>query len=278
MHAISALTAVAMLAFAANSLLCRIALAGHGMDAASFTSIRLLSGALVLWVLTRARASNPAGRGSWLSALALFVYAAGFSLAYLELSAATGALLLFGAVQVSMIGHGLYRGERLAAWQWLGVAVALAGLLVLLLPGLSTPPLAAAVWMLGAGVAWGAYSVRGKTAGDPTRVSAGNFVRAVPMALALSLWQRDHLALDMAGITCAVASGALASGLGYAIWYRVLPALRASTAATVQLSVPLLAAVGGVIVLNEALSARLALAALGILGGIALVLRAGARS
>ena len=268
---VTTLTAVAMLAFAGNSLLCRVALAGAQMDAASFTTLRLASGALMLWLLARTRSG--AGTGNWGSALALFAYAAGFSLAYLELTAATGALLLFGAVQVTMIGFGLVSGERLGAWQWLGVAAALAGLTGLLLPGLQAPPLAAALWMLGAGVAWGLYSLRGRGAGDTVRVTAGNFLRAVPLAIVLNVVLREQFAVSSLGVACAVASGALASGLGYAIWYRVLPQLRASAAATVQLSVPLLAAVGGVLFLGELSSMRLGIASVAILGGVALVLK-----
>lgn len=266
------LTTLAMLAFAGNSLLCRVALKHTAIDAASFTSIRLISGAVMLWLVVRLRHGSHAGRGNWLSALALFAYAAGFSFAYVSLSAATGALLLFGAVQATMIGHGLYAGERLRQKQLLGLLLAFGGLVGLLLPGLSAPPLLGAVLMLGAGVAWGVYSLRGKGAGDATQVTAGNFLRAVAIALGLSLLTLSNARLDGAGVVYAIASGALASGLGYAIWYTALPALKATTAATVQLSVPVLATAGGVIFLGEALSPRLALASVAILGGIALVI------
>lgn len=266
------LTTLAMLAFAGNSLLCRAALDHTRIDAASFTTIRLLSGALALWLVVRTRASTQAGAGNWISAFALFAYAAGFSFAYLHLPAATGALLLFGAVQATMIGHGLWRGERLTYPQWLGVMLALAGLVALLLPGLAAPPLPSAALMLGAGIAWGAYSLRGKGAGDPTRVTAGNFLRAVPFALALSLPMSSGATLDAAGIGYAVASGALTSGLGYAIWYSALPALKSTHAATVQLSVPLIAAVGAVIFLDETMTLRLLAASVAIVGGIALVI------
>ena len=267
-----ALTALAMIAFAGNSLLCRLALSHTPMDAASFTTIRLLSGAAMLWLLVRLRHGAREGRGNWGSALALFVYAAGFSFAYVSLSAATGALLLFGAVQASMIGHGLWAGERLQRLQILGLGLALSGLLALLLPGLSAPPLWPSVWMLGAGVAWSVYSLRGRGAGDPTQVTAGNFLRAVPMAAALSLLNWGGVSVDSAGIAYAVASGALASGVGYAIWYAALPALRATSAATVQLSVPVIAALGGLVLLGEALSLRLVLASVAVLGGVALVI------
>ena len=272
------LTALAMLAFAGNSLLCRAAFHGTGrIDAASFTGLRVAAGALVLWLIVRVRsrggASEPAG--SWTSAFALFAYAATFSFAYVSLSAATGALLLFGAVQATMIGVGLARGERLRALQVAGLACALGGLIGLLLPGLSAPPLQGSLLMLAAGVAWGIYSLRGKGSGDPLRVTAGNFMRAVPFALVLSAATLPWAALDGAGIGLAIASGALASGLGYAIWYTALPALKTTSAATVQLSVPVIAALGGIALLGETPTLRLLVAAIAILGGIALVIGSG---
>lgn len=265
------LTLLAMIAFAGNSLLCRIALKHTAIDAASFTSIRLVSGAIVLWLIVSMRRSLPEGKGNWLSATALFAYAAGFSFAYVSLPAATGALLLFGAVQATMIGHGVWSGERLRPMQLLGLVLALLGLVALVLPGLSAPPLLASTLMLGAGFAWGVYSLRGKGKGDPTRVTAGNFLRAAPIAILLNLLMMTRTSWDSAGIGYAVASGALASGLGYAIWYTALPALKATIAATVQLSVPVLATLGGILFLGEASSPRLLLASVAILGGIALV-------
>lgn len=272
------LTAFAMLAFAGNSLLCRLALQHTSIDPASFTAIRLVAGALMLRLVVGlkrnalAHAKAKTGGGNWLSALALFVYAAGFSFAYISLPAATGALLLFGAVQATMIGHGLWSGERFGRLQSAGLALALCGLLSLLLPGLSAPPLLGSALMLCAGVAWGIYSLRGKGAGDPTVVTAGNFMRAVPMALVLSMLMLNNRSLDVLGLSYALASGALASGVGYAIWYTALAGLKATQAATVQLSVPVLAAVGGIIFLGEALTLRLILASMAILGGIALVI------
>ena len=266
------LTSLAMLAFAGNSLLCRIALKHTGIDPASFTTIRLLSGAATLWLVVRVRGGASAGGGNWLSALALFAYAAGFSFAYVSLPAATGALLLFGAVQATMIGHGLRTGERLGRMQLVGLMLAFAGLVGLLLPGLSAPPLAGSIFMLGAGLAWGIYSLRGKAAGDPLRVTAGNFLRAAPIAAALSVFMMNGTPLDQAGIGYAVLSGALASGIGYAIWYTALPALKATQASIVQLSVPVIAALGGILFLGESLTLRLALASAAILGGIALVI------
>lgn len=277
------LTALSMLAFAGNSLLCRMALRLTQLDAASFTAVRLVSGAvaLVLLLWWRSRAATVAqmkAYGNWGSALALFAYAALFSFAYVGMTTATGALLLFGAVQASMIGWGLVQGERLRSWQWLGFVVALAGLVALMLPGFAAPSWGIALTMVAAGVAWGVYSLRGKAhppgkTPDPLATTCGNFVRTTPMALALCAAMLPTLRWDGAGIALAVASGAVTSGLGYAVWYRALPALQATSAATVQLSVPVIAAVGGVLLLGEPFSWQLQVASIAILGGIALVLR-----
>jgi drug/metabolite transporter (DMT)-like permease len=266
------LTSFAMIAFAGNSLLCRVALKQTDIDAASFTTLRLISGAVILWLVVRMNRGTHAGGGNWLSAFALFAYAAGFSFAYVSLPAATGALLLFGAVQATMIGHGIWTGERLRRLQLVGLMLAFGGLVGLLLPGLSAPPLYGSVLMLGAGVAWGVYSLRGKGAGDPTTVTAGNFLRAVPITGVLSVFLLNGTSLDHAGFWYAVSSGALASGIGYAIWYTVVPALKATNAATVQLSVPVLAALGGIVFLGEPMTLRFVSASVAILGGIALVI------
>lgn len=270
------LTSIAMIAFAGNSLLCRAALRDTGIDAASFTSVRLVAGALMLWLILALRGNRrPLAAGSWPSALALFGYAAAFSFAYGGLSAAMGALLLFGAVQATMIGIGIWRGNRPGAIQWAGFVVAFAGLIGLLLPGLSAPPVASALLMIVAGIAWGVYSLRAKGAGEPTAVTTGNFIRSVPLALALSLVMLSQVQVDAPGLIYAVASGAVTSGMGYAIWYMALPLLQATSAATVQLSVPVIAAVGGVLLLGEPLTLRLVVAGVAILGGIAIVIRAG---
>ncbi|MFC1503072.1 DMT family transporter [Pseudomonadota bacterium] len=266
-----ALTSIAMVAFAGNSLLCRVALLQTNIDAASFTTIRLLAGALTLWLVASYMRGTVKGEGNWFSAFSLFAYAAGFSFAYVSLPTGTGALLLFGAVQATMIGHGIWAGERLQSRQWLGLIFALVGLIGLLLPGLSAPSLIGSILMLGAGVSWGIYSLRGRGVGDPTRVTAGNFLRAVPVALIMSFMTLNYASIDASGIGYAVASGAFASGIGYAIWYSVLPALNATNAATIQLSVPVIAAIGGILFLGESLSLRLVLASIAILGGIALV-------
>ena len=283
-----------MIAFASNSLLCRAALKQTGIDAASFTFIRILSGAVALWLIMQIRRgmivpapqSSSKGRagsfslqekirlmdaGNWISALALFVYAAGFSFAYVDLSAGTGALLLFGAVQATMILWGLHKGEQLDAIQIVGFVVAVTGLVVLVFPGLSAPPLIGSILMLGAGVAWGTYSLRGKAGRDAIATTAGNFLRAVPFAAVVSIILLSRARLDQAGIFYALVSGAITSGLGYVIWYSALPGLKAASAATVQLSVPVIAAAGGILLLSEPITLHYVLASIAILGGIALV-------
>jgi drug/metabolite transporter (DMT)-like permease len=269
------LTLITMIAFAGNTLFCRMALKLTRIDAAGFTTIRLISGAATLWLIVSLFRRHKSGKGSWRSAAALFGYAIAYSYAYVTLPAAMGALLLFGAVQATMIGYGISKGERLHGWQIIGLVLALVGLVGLLLPGLTAPPLTGSVLMLASGVAWGVYSLRGRGAGDATRITAGNFLRAVPMAATVSLMTINNATLDSAGVGYAVASGALASGIGYSIWYSVLPALRAASASTVQLSVPVITALGGVLFLGEAVTLRLVLASAAILGGIALVVLKG---
>ncbi|NWL76110.1 EamA family transporter [Pseudomonas taiwanensis] len=268
------LTALAMLAFAGNSLLCRLALKHTAIDAVSFTAIRIVAGALMLWLLLRLRRQPLAATGNWRAAAALFVYAAAFSYAYLQLDAGAGALLLFGAVQLCMVVFGLLRGERLNLQQALGFTLATGGLVVLLLPGASAPPLFGGLLMLLSGLAWGAYTLLGRQAGPPLAATAGNFMRALPFAALLLLPFIDQLKLDLTGFSYAVLSGALTSGIGYAIWYSAFPGLGALQAASVQLSVPVLAALGGAVLLGEHISLRLALVSVAVLGGIALVLRA----
>lgn len=262
----------AMLAFAGNSLLCRVALRDTSIDAATFTSIRLASGALVLWILLRSRGRRPLAAGSWPMAAMLFAYAVCFSFAYRDLTAATGALLLFGAVQLTMTGYGLFKGERLVGLRLVGVLVAITGLVWLLLPGLSAPPPFAASLMLVSGIAWGVYSLLGRGGGDPTAATGGNFIRAVPFAAVLSLAAATQAQPDHTGLIYAVASGAVTSGLGYVLWYAALPALSATSAATIQLCVPAIAALGGAVLLAEPITARLLLASAAILGGIALTI------
>lgn len=268
---VALLTVLALVGFAANSVLCRLALRDGSMDPASFTAVRIVSGAAMLALILRLRGKRFAG--DWASAIAIMVYALGFSFAYVSLPAGIGALLLFGAVQVTMIGTGLIRGERPYWHEWTGEGISLIGLVALLWPGLSAPPLHGAVLMIAAGMAWAFYSLRGRRNTDPIAATAGNFLRAAPIALAASalasLLDLPPRA-SMPGLVCALLSGALASGLGYAVWYTALPALTAIRAGLVQLAVPVLVAAIGLLFLGERASLRLAICALLILGGLAL--------
>lgn len=266
------LTLAAMIAFAGNSLLCRLALRQTNIDAGTFTVVRIVSGTIALWLITILRNGRFRRQGSWFSAGALFSYAAAFSFAYMTLTAATGALLLFSAVQATMIGWGLWKGEQLRPQQWLGLTLAFGGLVALLFPGLSAPPVLGSALMLSAGIAWGIYSLRAKIGGDPVSATAGNFLRAVPLVMVLGVAALPSARLDRAGIAYAILSGAIASGVGYAIWYTALPSLKAAHAATVQLSVPALAATGGIVFLGEPLTLRFLIASSAILGGIAFVI------
>ena len=267
------LTSIAMVAFASNSLLCRLALQHAAIDAASFSSIRLVSGAVVLAILARAGARRaPPARVDWAAATMLFAYVAFFSFAYLTLSAGTGALILFGAVQITMLGAGLAAGARFEPLGWVGFALALGGLVYLVSPGVTAPTPLGAALMSVAGVAWGVYSLRGRGLDNPLGATAGNFLRAAPMALALSAVLASRAHVRPSGIVLALASGAITSGIGYVIWYAALKGLSAIRAAAVQLAVPPIAAFGAVLFLAEPLTSRLATASAAILGGIALVL------
>ncbi len=265
------LTAVTMTAFATNSVLCRMALGSHVVDAASFTAMRLGSGAVTLAVLTIfLRADHPLAAGSWLSGFWLFLYAVGFSFAYLSLSAGTGSLILFGSVQATMIISGLRSGERPHPLQWTGLAIALAGLIYLVFPGITAPSSGGSLLMTLAGISWGLYSLRGRGAKDPVCQTAGNFIKAVPFALVVWAGGVHGVHAEPRGVLLAILSGSLASGLGYVIWYTALRGLSSTHAATVQLSVPVLAAFGGVIFLAEVVTLRLMLASVLILGGVVL--------
>lgn len=270
-----ALTFVAMVAFAANSLLARAALAGGAIDAASFTAIRLASGALALVALLAGQRGWRAVRalpGNWPSALALLAYALAFSLAYLRLGAASGALILFASVQGTMILRSLAQGERPTAVEMAGLAIAFAFFVYLLLPGLDTPDSLGSLLMVAAGIAWGLYSLRGRGARNPLGETAGNFLRAAIVGVALALLALGAGHATPSGIGLAVVSGVVTSGLGYAVWYRALPGLTVTQAATVQLTVPIIAAIGAVTFLSEALTTRLVVASLCILGGVALAI------
>jgi drug/metabolite transporter (DMT)-like permease len=267
-------TGLALLAFAANSVLCRLALGNGTIDAATFTGIRLVSGAATLWLLVRvvSRATETRPHGDWASAVALFFYAVSFSFAYLSLSAGTGALVLFGAVQTTMILAGLRSGERLHPLQWAGLLAAAGGLVALVFPGLTAPSPTGAALMAVAGAAWGVYSLRGRNATDPIAVTADNFMRSAPLALLVVLATLPTAHLSPQGIWLAIASGSFASGIGYVVWYAALRGLNATRAATVQLAVPVLVAFGGVLFLSEAVSPRLIVSAVLILGGVGLTL------
>jgi drug/metabolite transporter (DMT)-like permease len=268
------LTALALTAFAANSLLCRMALSVDGViDPLSFTTIRLLAGTVVLLPLAKRSAGTAVAQvGSWVSALALFGYAIAFSLAYVSLNTASGALILFGGVQITMLLAGILSGERPGWAQWCGLAVAASGLLYFLVPGATAPSLDGGLLMSVAGVAWGVYTQRGRGAAKPLAVTASNFARGVVPALVVSglFWERANV--TGRGVALAALSGAVTSGLGYVIWYRALRSHTATSAAVVQLVVPLLAAGGGVLVLGETPTLRLAVASALTLGGIAITL------
>ncbi|MBO6938374.1 MAG: DMT family transporter [Deltaproteobacteria bacterium] len=271
---LSALVTMALVAFAANSVLCRMALAGSStIDPLTFTSVRVGGGALTLAVLVAFRGGlRPLG-GSVAGAAALLVYAGPFSYAYVELATGTGALVLFAAVQLTMIGVGLRGGERPRPTEWLGFVLAFGGLVVLVFPGIEAPDPLGALLMAIAGVGWGVYSLLGrKSGGDPTRTTAGNFIRGaiVVVPAALISHGTGHASWDGSGLFLAAASGALASGLGYAIWYAALRDLSATRAGFVQLTVPILAAAAGIVILDEALTLRFAIASVVVLGGVAL--------
>jgi len=267
------LTVVAMAAFAANSVLCRLALAHGSIDPATFTFVRITAGAAMLWCIVAFTSRSRQVQGSWRAAFALFFYAAAFSFAYVSLSAGTGALLLFGVVQATMVATGLKWGQGLSRSQWLGFALAMSGLAALVAPGVSAPPLVGACLMLAAGIAWGAYSLFGRGVIDPLAATAGNFLRALPMAVGLvAIGAAFGAKASWSGLVYAALSGALASGLGYTVWYAALRGLTPAQGASVQLSVPVIAAVVGGLVLGEVPTLRLGGSSVAILGGIALVI------
>jgi drug/metabolite transporter (DMT)-like permease len=271
---LAVLTALTLIAFAANSLLCRTALGWNLIDPVSFTTLRLASGAIGLILISQLVSEKPDEdeiQGSWGSGIALFAYALPFSLAYVSLSTGLGALILFGAVQATMISAGLRSGETLGVAQWAGMIAAIIGLIYLLLPGSTAPNLIGAILMGVAGIAWGVYSLRGKGASTPARITAANFLRAVPIVLIASVIAFRSAHLEFLGISLALVSGVVTSGLGYVLWYKVMRRLTTTQAAVVQLLVPVLAAFGGVVFLSEQLSFKLLSASVLILGGVATV-------
>ncbi|MBI1211054.1 MAG: EamA family transporter [Alphaproteobacteria bacterium] len=268
------LTVIAMIAFAANSVLCRLALGFHTIDAASFATIRVVSGALTLSAIMLLRGNrNILAGANWRAALMLFAYVVFFTYAYISLSTGTGALILFGAVQLTMFTAALRSGESFSPLSWLGLGLAIAGLVYLVSPGVTAPDPAAALSMAIAGVSWGFYSLIGRGARDPLAATTGAFVLCVPAIVVVELLSMNiGLEATTRGLWLAVVSGAITSGLGYVIWYAALPGLGATSAATVQLSVPAIAALGGVLFLSEQLSVRLVVAAVATLGGVTVVL------
>jgi drug/metabolite transporter (DMT)-like permease len=270
----ASLTVLALIAFAANSVLCRLALGELAIDPASYTAVRLITGAITLWLITAFRRNGSLGKsgGNWISAAMLFLYAVTFSFAYVSLSAGTGALILFAAVQITMIAVGLSTGERPEILEWLGLFIAISGLIYLVSPGITAPSILGSVLMASAGIAWGIYSLRGRGASDPVGVTTDNFLRTVPLAVGLILLWLSTLTITPMGFLWAAVSGSITSGVGYVLWYAALPRLTATRAATVQLAPAPLAALGGVVVLSEAISLRLVISTVVILGGIGLAI------
>ncbi|MFU0929438.1 DMT family transporter [Kluyvera cryocrescens] len=268
---------LAMVAFAANSLLCRLALKGLHMDAVSFSGVRLLSGAVALFLLLQLPGMRRKTEFNVLNAALLAVYVFAFSLAYVSLTTAAGALLLFGTVQIVMSGWGLARGERLTGLKSVGMLAAIGGLALLLLPGAGHPSIGASLLMMVSGAAWAVYCITGKKVRDAAAATAGNFMLAVPMALLVFAFHGMSIEADIYGVLLAVTSGALMSGGAYLLWYSLLPKLSPTTASTLQLSVPCLAALGGLVFMGEALDGRMLLAIVITLSGIGLVIAADRR-
>jgi drug/metabolite transporter (DMT)-like permease len=275
----AAFTALALVAFAGNSLLCRMALGQATIDAASFSTIRIIAGAICLWLITVVtRRGSVWTQGSWISAAILFLYAIPFSYAYGLLTAGTGALILFGTVQVTMIGGALVGGERPRVRQWIGLLVAIGGLVYLLFPGIASPSPLGAGLMAIAGVAWALYSIQGRGAVDPVAQNGGNFVLTLPMLLLVSVLSLKLQHIETSGAILAILSGAVTTGLGYAVWYSALRGLTATRAALVQLLVPVITVTGGVVLLREPLSPRVVLSSAIVIGGIALALSSNERA
>ena len=265
-------TLSALVAFAANSVLCKLALGENAIDATGFTLIRLFSGALMLaLLLVLTRNTKTRSRGSWQASVWLFLYAICFSFAYLSLDTGTGALILFGAVQVTLIISGFVSGTKLSRVEGFAISLAFAGLVYLMLPGVNAPSVSGFLLMGLAGIAWGFYTLLGRRASNPLTDTAFNFIRTLPLLSLLLLVNYQDISLSIPGTGYAVLSGALASGLGYTIWYYAVKGLSTTQAAVVQLLVPVLAALGGVVFANEFVSNRLLISAMMILSGILIV-------
>jgi drug/metabolite transporter (DMT)-like permease len=268
------LTLLALIAFAANSIFARLALGSQSIDPASYTTVRLVIGAATLWLVARLREADPSATldSGWTSAAMLFLYAGTFSFAYISLTTGTGALILFAAVQITMIAVGLYAGERPSPMHWLGLLIAVAGLVYLVSPGVTAPSAFGSLLMGTAGIAWGIYSILGRGVSDPVHATARNFLRTVPLTFIISLLWLPSMAITAEGFLWAALSGSITSAVGYVIWYAALRGLTATLAATLQLSVPALAALGGVVLLSEKLTLRLFLAGALILAGVGLAI------
>lgn len=267
------LTTITMIAFGANSIFGRVALEGDAIDPSSYSFIRLLSGAIMLAILVGVSSGvskKNLSHGNIISALCLFAYAAAFSFSYVNIETGVGALILFACVQAVMIGWALFKGDRPSLFEWLGILIAFGAFVWLVSPGLEAPDPIAAVLMAISGIAWGAYSLRGKSSSDPLKATAGNFLLSVPMGLVLLFITISSSQVTLYGVILAIASGAITSGMGYALWYRVLPQLTATRASIVQLTVPVVAGIGGLIFLSEPLTFRFVLASALILGGVAI--------
>ncbi|CAA6820193.1 MAG: Permease of the drug/metabolite transporter (DMT) superfamily [uncultured Thiotrichaceae bacterium] len=268
------LTGLALIAFAANSVLCRLALDNEAIDAASFTVIRLLSGTIVLLLIISITTQNTTGtsrKGSWTASFMLFLYAATFSYAYISLDTGTGALILFGSVQITMILLSLISGTRLHLLEWAGVVIAFVGFIYLILPGVSTPSFVGFILMTVAGIAWGIYTLQGRSSKNPLMDTAYNFLRTTPLVVLLALFTLNSMNYSYEGIVLALLSGGITSGIGYTIWYVALGGLSSTQAAVLQLSVPVIAALGGVIFVSEAITFRLTISTALLLGGILIV-------
>ncbi|WJM80416.1 DMT family transporter [Pectobacterium brasiliense] len=265
---------VVMTAFAANSVLCRLALKGGHIDPVSFSNLRLISGALVLLPFLRRKVGHVHSRLNVINSFLLMIYAVFFSVAYIQLDTGTGALLLFGVVQLTMVIYGLLRGEKFTIARAVGLTLALVGMALLLLPGASSaPPLASAVLMGVSGLAWAAYSIRGRSTVSPAQATAKNFMLAVPFSLLIAYFFGVSIRADFTGAGLAILSGAVASAGAYVLWYALLPRIESVTASAVQLSVPCIAMLGGVLFLGEALTWRMSIAMIAVLSGIGLVIR-----
>lgn len=267
------LTGLALIAFAANSVLCRLALGNEAIDPSSFTVIRLLSGAIVLLIIISATRNTTrlSSKGSWTASFMLFLYAVTFSYAYVSLDTATGALILFGSVQITMILLSLISGSRLHITEWTGVVISFTGFIYLILPGISTPSVIGFILMTVAGIAWGIYTLKGLGSKSPLMDTAYNFLRTTPLVVLLAIFTMNNINYSSEGIVLALLAGGVTSGIGYTIWYIALGGLSSTQAAVLQLSVPVIAAFGGVIFVSEAITFRLTISATMVLGGILIV-------